>query len=190
MPDIRFITSLDVSCHSGRAWCVCQEPTQDHCCQHCCKHESQKQCLQLLETYLFHCCCHLSTTREYHPTNAIVRTAMKMPVLLLSLQASPRTHGLRHTLRSGPNRHPRKMLDGLHTETRLAHSKPKPTGKMMCGERQELSQTNSSVDTVRNAVRALEDVSFFDARQYTRCEKCARAMASLQLHRRGYMQHM
>ena len=50
----------------------------------------------------------------------------------------------------------------------------------MCGDRQEPSQARSSVNRVRNHVRALDAVISCDASRFASCEKCARAMASMQ----------
>ena len=52
-----------------RDFCVNVKPqtlSGAHCCN-CCKHDSQKQCLQLLETHRFHCCCHLSAPESARP---------------------------------------------------------------------------------------------------------------------------
>ena len=75
------------------------------------------------------------------------------------------------------------------TETRLACNTPKPTAKAKCGELQDLTDASSFAGTVRKDVGALEAVISYDARQCTRCEKCARAAASMWWHRRRHMRH-
>ena len=110
-----------------------------------------------------------------------------MPALLIRLQANPRSKGYATNRGAGPTYAQETCLT-VCTETRLPHNKLKPTGMVMYGERQELSQANSAVDTVRNDVGALEAVISCDARQCTRCEKCARAMASMRQHQHGQVQ--
>ena len=82
----------------------------------------------------------------------------------------------------GPTRAQETCL-AVCTETRLAHHKPERTGKAIFGDRQELPQAGSSVESARRDVGALEDVVSCDARQFKRCEKCARATASMRWHR-------
>ena len=104
------------------------------------------------------------TTREHKPTNKVVRAAINMPALLLSLYTSPHTHGSHHTNGGlGPTRAQETCL-AVCTETRLAHHKPERTGKAIFGDRQELPQAGSSVESARRDVGALEDVVSCDAR--------------------------
>jgi hypothetical protein len=70
------------------------------------------------------------------------------------------------------------MPDSLHRDTPRTRT-PKPTVKARFRERQDLPDASSSVGTVRKDVEALEAVISCDARQCTRCEKCARAAASM-----------
>ena len=112
------------------------------------------------------------TTRYHNPTNPVVRPAVHKPH---SCSACRPDHTCKDyaTYRGLGAACTQETCLPVCTETRLAHTTPKPTVKARRGERQDLIDASSAVGTLRTDVGALDAVISCDVRQCTRCEKCA-----------------